>query len=79
MALCNVKLSTREINDQKNYAALYLALIQKELSYGDLVNLENVRIYTEAFKHHSILAADGYVLVEMPESFNVELHNSKVI
>jgi len=78
MALCNVKLSAREITEQQKYAAKYLALIQKELSYRDLVNLDNVAKYTESFKYHSSLAIDGYVKVEMPDFFDVESHNLAV-
>lgn len=78
MALCNVKLSAREIIEQQKYADKYLALIQKELSYKDLVNLDNVAKYTESFKYHSGLAVDGYVKVEMPDFFDVEAHNVSV-
>ena len=78
MALCNVKLSAREIYEQEKCAAKYLALIQKELSYRDLVNLDNVAKYTESFKYHSGLAMEGCVKVEMPDSFDVESHNLAV-
>lgn len=78
MALCNVKLSAREIIEQEKYAAKYLALIQKELSYRDLVNLDNVAKYTESFKYHSGLAISGYVKVEMPDFFDADAHNMAV-
>lgn len=78
MALCSIKLSPREITEQKKYADKYFALIQKELSYGDLVNIENVTKYTESFKYHSGLAREGYVKVEMPDFFDIEAHNLSV-
>lgn len=56
-----VKLSEKEIADQKKYAQIYLDLINRELSYGDLVNIENVKSYTESYKRHSELARYGYV------------------
>jgi|JI7StandDraft_1071085.scaffolds.fasta_scaffold600910_1 hypothetical protein len=58
-----VKLTEKQIEEQKRYAAQYLALIQKELSYGDNVNIENVTRYTESYKKHSELAKSGVVHV----------------
>ena len=59
-----VKLSEKQIEEQKKSAKKYFDLINKELSYGDLVNLENVKSYTDSYKRHSELAKNGYV--EMP-------------
>lgn len=56
-----IKLSEKEIAEQKNYAAKYNALIQKELSYKDLMNLENVAKYTKAYQYHCKLAQSGQV------------------
>ena len=61
MTTTKKQLSAKEIQNQKNYAQKYLALINKELSYGDLINLENVKSYTESYKRHSELAVLGYV------------------
>jgi uncharacterized protein YnzC (UPF0291/DUF896 family) len=59
----HIKLSEKEINDQKAYAQKYLDLINKELGYGDLVSLENVSKYTQSFKYHSKLAKEGFVTI----------------
>jgi len=56
-----IKLNAKEIQDQKNYAKKYLELIQRELAFGNLVNLENVASYTKSYKYHLQLAEDGYV------------------
>jgi len=59
-----VKLTAEEIEEQKKYAQKYLDLINHELAYRDLVNVENVTKYTAAYKKHSEIAESGYV--EMP-------------
>lgn len=64
MTTQKVQLSKEEINDQKKYAASYMALIQKELSYGDLVDTQKVEKYTKAYKQHLQLAESG--VIEMP-------------
>jgi len=56
-----IKLSAKEIQDQKNYAKKDLELIQRELAFGNLVNLENVASYVKSYKYHLQLAEDGYV------------------
>jgi len=56
--------SEKEIQDQLGYAQKYSDLIQKELSYGNLANVENMTSYSKSFQHHSQLAKQGYV--EMP-------------
>jgi len=56
-----IKLNAKEIQDQKNYAKKCLDLIQRELAFGDLVNLENVASYTKSYKYHLQLAENGYV------------------
>ena len=59
MATKIVKLSEKEIAQQRIYVSKYLKLINKELSYGDLCNLENLAIYNKSFKYHSKLTNDG--------------------
>ena len=56
-----VQLSEQEISEQKQYAQKYYDLIQKELGYGDLCNLENLATYNKSYKHHSTLAKTGVV------------------
>jgi len=58
------QISEKEIQDQLGYAQKYSDLIQKELSYGNLANVENMTSYSKSFQHHSQLAQQGYV--EMP-------------
>ncbi len=58
-----VELSKSQVKEQLGYVQKYLALIEKELGYGDLVNVENVTKYTEVVKHHSRLAKQGYVIL----------------
>jgi len=58
-----VNLTEKEIADQVKYANKYFDLIQKELSYGNLVNLENVNNYTKAYQIHSELAKSGCVTI----------------
>lgn len=58
-----VELSEKEIEQQLKYVQKYLALIEKELSYGDLVDVENVTKYTKAVKSHSRVAKNGYVIL----------------
>ena len=57
------KLTATEIEEQKKYAQKYLELVQKELSYGDLLNLDNVTKWTEAYKLHSQMAKNGYIMM----------------
>lgn len=59
-----VKLSEKEIAEQKRFADKYLRLINKELSFGDLCNLKNIENYSKSFKYHSQLANSG--VVELP-------------
>ena len=58
-----IQLTDKQLKEQKASAELYLALIQKELSYGDLVNLENVNYYTEAYKNHLTIFNNGYIVI----------------
>lgn len=55
-----IKLSAKEIEEQIRFAQKYYDLIQKELSYEDLVNVENVARYTKAYQSHMKLATQGY-------------------
>lgn len=64
MTTKTVKLSEKQIAEQKSYVAKYLNLINKELGYGDLCNLENLASYNKSFKYHSQLANSG--VVEIP-------------
>ena len=58
-----VLLSEKEIANALKAAKRYLELINKELSYTDLVNVENVTYYTECYKDQHSLARNGYVLI----------------
>ena len=55
------ELTQTQIAEQIKFAAKYLELINKELSYKDLINLENVTSYTESYKRHCEIARNGYV------------------
>ena len=55
------KLSENQINEQKKFAAKYFDLIQKELAYKDLCNLNNIKYYSECYKKHMELVYYPYV------------------
>lgn len=59
-----IALTKAQVKEQIKFAAKYKALIEKELSYGDLMNLDNINIYAKAMKAHSALAQNG--CVEIP-------------
>jgi len=59
-----VELNQEEINEQARLAKKCYDLIQKELGYSDLCNLENIAKYSKSFKYHSNLAKTG--TIEMP-------------
>ena len=59
-----VKLTTEQINEQYKIAAGYFDLIQIELRYKDLINLEKVEKYIKAYKKHCFLIENPYI--EMP-------------
>jgi hypothetical protein len=60
-----VKLTEQEVAAAKKQADKYYALIQKELSMGDLVNLENVKRYTLEYKTQMCIVQNPYI--EMPK------------
>ena len=59
-----VKLTDKEIQEQKNYVAKYQQLINKEIAMLDLANLENIKIYTSSLEGHLKLVK--YPFIEMP-------------
>jgi len=64
MEMILVKLTTQEVATAKVQADKYYALIQKELSMGDLVNLDNITRYTVEYKTQMALVQNPYI--EMP-------------
>lgn len=58
------KLTESQINQQLSYVRKYQDLINKEISYKDLVNLENLKCYTDALNKHMELVKNPYI--EMP-------------
>lgn len=61
--MTKINLTKAELKEQKANADFYLSLIQKELSYKDLVNTKNVDTYTKAYKHHLTLFNNGYITI----------------
>lgn len=64
MEMILVKLTAQEVATAKAQADKYYALIQKELSMGDLVNVDNVNRYTVEYKTQMALVQNPYI--EMP-------------
>lgn len=60
-----VPLTAKEIQEQRAAVQLYRDLINKEIRMGNLMNLENMKSYSESFKRHSQLLEDGYVVITM--------------
>lgn len=59
MKIAIYTLTAEEVKEQEQAIAKYEALIQKEISMGDLMNLENVQTYAKAIKKHSSLINNG--------------------
>lgn len=58
-----VELTTKQIIEQEKFAAKYLGLLQKEIKYGNLLNVDNVTAYATAYKLHLANANNGYVVI----------------
>jgi len=56
-----IKLTNQEIKEQKQYVVKYTELINKELSYGDLMNIENITRYAKVIKNANNLISQGFV------------------
>jgi len=63
MTQIKIALTENEIQEQHGYSEKYLGLIEKELGYGDLVNVENVTRYTECYKNAQKLIQDPFVYI----------------
>lgn len=64
MATQTIKLTDKEILEQKKFAQKYLDLLNKELSYADLLDEDNVAAYAKSYKYHSSLVTSGVVQIE---------------
>lgn len=59
-----VKLSDKEIAEQKKAVAFYQNLLNKEINCGDLANLENIEKWSKSIQTHLQLVK--YPFIEMP-------------
>lgn len=59
-----VRLSEKEIAQQLEYVAKYQKLLQKEINYKDLANLENIKSYSNSIANHMQLVINPYI--ELP-------------
>ena len=59
-------LTARDLEEQKTSASMYFDLIQKELGYKDLCNIDNLNKYTEAYKKHCELLVAGEIKIQVP-------------
>lgn len=60
-----IALTSQEVAEAQKQADKYYALIQKELSMGELVNIENVARYTKEYKIQMGLVNNPFI--EMPK------------
>jgi hypothetical protein len=61
-------LTQDEIAEQFKAANFYKSLIEKELAFNNLCNLENIQVWAKAYKHHMELISIGFVEVEFEYS-----------
>jgi hypothetical protein len=59
-----VQLSEKEIEEQLKYVAMYQKLLEREIQYKDLANLENIKKYSDSIASHMKLVVNPYI--EMP-------------
>ena len=59
-----INLTEQEINEQKIWVKKFKDLINKEISYGDLANLNKLKKYTDALQFHMNLIVNPFI--EMP-------------
>lgn len=59
-----VRLTEKEIAQQLQYVAKYQQLLDREIQYKDLANLENIKKYSDSIASHMKLVVNPYI--EMP-------------
>jgi hypothetical protein len=59
-----VKLTEKNIAEQLKYVAMYQKLLEREIQYKDLANLENIKKYSDSIASHMQLVVNPYI--EMP-------------
>ena len=64
MKKTKVFLTASEKEEQIRAIAKYRLLIEKELNYAELCDVENVTKWTQSFKKHNEILERGYVIIE---------------
>jgi len=59
-----IKLTQQEIEEQLIWVKKFKDLINKEISFGDLANLNKLKKYTDALQFHMNLVVNPFI--EMP-------------
>lgn len=59
-----IKLTEEEIKEQLVWVKKFKDLINKEVSFGDLANLNKLKKYTDALQFHMNLVVNPFI--EMP-------------
>lgn len=59
-----VRLTEKQIAEQLKYVAMYKQLLEREINYKDLANIENIKSYSKSIETHMQLVVNPYI--EMP-------------